>query len=161
MRLVETQKPANLRALITRCEGSGLLDRFGKAAAHRAKNKRRNFPFGHQREIGGLPGKFPSPVKPETGFAEKLCGKTHVLGAVHAPKPEFLFMALQEVEGLFDLFHGAIEGRRQEKDAKNPGVTRIGRLNPNAIFAVLIAFHAATIVIANCRRACPHSIHLS
>ena len=136
---------------VTGNHGARRFDRFGEAAAHRAENECWNIALWAQRNIGGFAREFGTLIKLETGFFQKFSGETQVFGAVHAPKPELFFMALEEVQGLFELFHGAIERRGQKEYAQVPSMAWVMNLDANAILAVLIALHAAAIVITGGR----------
>ena len=100
----------------------GEFDGFGKTAANRPKDEGRDIAFRLDGEVGGFARKFVAAVQVETGFLEKLGGEAQVCGAVHAPEPEFLFIALEEMEGLLELLHGAVEGGSKEEDGQSPGV---------------------------------------
>src|SRR2546425_5509398 len=93
--------------------GSGAsrhFDRFGQAAAHRSQHESGDFALWSQRNASSFPGKFRTAIQPQTRFFQKLSGETHVFGAIHAPKPELLLLALEKIQGLFEFFHRAIEG---------------------------------------------------
>src|SRR4029077_13490803 len=82
-------------------------------------------------------------------------------GSIHAPEPELFFIALEEVQAFLELFHGAIERAGQEINAERPGVARIMHLNAHTVFAPLIAFHAAAVVITSGVIAICHGVHQS
>src|SRR5579863_10552980 len=134
---------------VARSHGARGFDGFGEAAAHGPEGKCGNFALRWNREARGLARKFLAAVELHSGFFQKFGGETQVFGAVNAPKPELFLVALQEVEALFQLFHGAIEGAGEEIDGQSPGVARVIDLNTNAIFARLVAFHAAAVVVSN------------
>src|SRR5262249_2745747 len=81
-------------------------------------------------------------------FAEEFGGEPHVGGAVDAPEPKLLLVALEKVEGLLEFLHGTIEGRSEEEHAQSPGMTGVTSVNANAILPVLVFFDAAAIVVA-------------
>ncbi len=83
---------------------------FGQATAHRSKNEGRYLAFGSQRHTGSFSGKFCAAIQPQTRFFQKLGRKTHVFGAIYAPKPELFFLALEKIQSPFEFFHRAIEG---------------------------------------------------
>src|SRR5208282_1384512 len=83
------------------------------------------------------------------GLAEELGREAHIFCTVDTPKPELLLMALQEVQRLFQLFHGAVKRRSEKENSEVPGVTGVKDLDSDAIFAGLISFHAAAVVIAD------------
>jgi hypothetical protein len=58
-------------------------------------------------------------------------------------------VALEEVQTLLKLLHGAVEGRSQEEDPQIPGVARVENLDSYAILAGLISFHTAAVVVAD------------
>src|SRR5271155_6188697 len=147
-----------LANLVAYSKGAGAryFDGFGQIAPHRSEDKRRHLAFRHQGQVRGLARKFPTTIQFQSSLAEELCRKAHIFGAVDAPEPELLFLALQEVQRLLKLFHGPIKGRSEEEDAQRPSVTGVGSLDPDAIFPALIAFHAATVFISNDGRACAH-----
>jgi hypothetical protein len=129
--------------------GTRCFDRLCKPAAHRTECESGNFAFRRHGKAGGLAGKFLAAVELHSGFFQEFGGKSQVFGTVHAPEPEFFFVALQEVKALFQLFHGAIEGAGKKIDGKGPCMAGIINLNTDAIFAGLIAFHAAAVVVSN------------
>jgi len=119
------------------------------AAAYRPQHERRYFTLRSQRKIGSSAGKLSPMIQLHSCLSEELGGEAHIFGTVHAPEPQFLFMALEEVQRLLELLHGTVKRRREEKDPQIPGVTRIENLNPNTILASLISFHAAAVVVAD------------
>jgi hypothetical protein len=82
-------------------------------------------------------------------LSEELGGEAHIFGSVHAPEPQFLFMALEEVQRLLELLHGTVKRRSEEEDPQIPSVTRVENLDSNTILTSLISFHAATVVVAD------------
>ena len=126
---------------------------LGETAAHRAKNECGNVTFRFDHEGRGFVGKLETTVELEPRFPQELRRKTQVGGAIDTPEPEFLLVALKEMEGFFELSHGAIERRGQEKDAEPPCMTGVLDANPYAIFAGLIALNTAAIVVAEHGRA--------
>ena len=124
------------------------FDRFGKAAADKAEGGSRGIAFWFKREDSGFGGEFVAAVELQTGVFQKFGGETHVLGAVDAPEPELFLIALEEVQGFFELLHRAIERGGQKEDSQGPGVTWVLHAHPDAIFAVLILFNAAAVVVA-------------
>src|ERR1700684_4296209 len=67
-------------------------------------------------------------------------------------------MALQEVERLLQLFHGAIERRRQKKHAKRPRMPGVMDPDADAVLPTLILFDAAAVIVADVRGADWHVI---
>jgi len=94
-------------------------------------------------------GKFGALIQLHPRLAEELGGEAHVFGAIHAPEPEFLLVPLEKVQTLLELLHGSVKRRSEEVNREIPGVPRVENLDSNAIFARLIAFHAAAVVIAD------------
>ena len=90
------------------CAACGLY-RFGKSAADRAEDERRDLALRRQGKIGGAARKFGTVIQFQPCLAEELGGKAHILGAVDSPEPELLLMALEEVERLFELLHGPVK----------------------------------------------------
>src|ERR1700723_1143508 len=142
-----------LRQSVAGDGGASLLDGFGKSAAHRPKHKRRDFALRSQRKIGGSARKLRAMVQLHSCLAEKLGGEAHVFGAVDAPEPQLPLMTLEEVQGLFQLLHSAVKRRREKENPQIPGVAGVKDLDADAVFAGLIAFHAATVVVADGGRA--------
>jgi hypothetical protein len=134
--------------LVAGGEDAGLLDGLGEAAAHGAQGERGDFGFGLDGEIGGFAGKFAAAVEGQSGFAEEFGGKAHVFGAIDAPEPQFFLIALEKIQGFFELGHRAAEGRSQEKDVERPGMAGIAHLNADAILSALISLHAAAVGVA-------------
>jgi hypothetical protein len=134
--------------LVAGGKDAGLFDGFGEAAAHGAEGEGGDFGFGLDREIGGLAGEFAAAVEGQSGFAKEFGGKAHVFGAIDAPEPQLFFIALEKIQGLFELGHGAIEGGSQEKDVERPGMARIAHLNADAVLSALISLHAAAVGVA-------------
>jgi hypothetical protein len=97
------------RGLVGGVDGSWRLDGLGQAAADGSEDKGRHGAFGRDGQVSGFAGKLGAFVQTHADFAEELGGKAHVFGAINAPEPQFLFVALQEVQRLFELLHGAIE----------------------------------------------------
>lgn len=104
------------------------FDGFGEAAAHWPQDKGRNLAFGSQRYAGSLPWEFSAAVELQPRVFEKFSRKTHVFGAVHTPEPQLFFLALQEIQTLFELLHGAVKRPRKKKHAKVPGVAGVVHL---------------------------------
>src|SRR5215471_1076561 len=142
-------------------DGARNLERFGQTAPHRGESECRHVLFGSDREARGLARELIAAVKAEPGFLQELSGEAQVFGAVHAPEPQLFFIPLEEVQTLFELFHGAVKGAGQEIDAKRPSMAGIVHLNTDAILASLIAFHAAAVVVTSGLSAVCHCVHQS
>jgi hypothetical protein len=130
--------------------------RLGEAAADRSQGEGGDSALRLYGEIGGLAREFGAIIEAHAGFLEKLSGETHVFGAVDTPEPKLFFIPLEEVEGLLELFHGAIKGRSQKKDAERPGVAGIVDADADTVFTALILLDAAAIVVTNDGCACRH-----
>jgi hypothetical protein len=125
------------------------FDRFGQASAHGPEDKRGHFALRSQRHVGSLLRKFPAAVQPQSRVLEKLSRETHIFGAVHTPKPQLLFLTLEEIQSLFQFFHRAIEGGCEKVDAKGPRMPGVVHLDSDSVFARLVAVDAAAVVVAN------------
>ena len=123
---------------------------FGQAAAHGAENEGGNIALGLDGEIGGFAGKFSAAVELQTTLAEEFGREARIGGAVNAPEPQLFLVALEELQRLLKLLHGAVEGTGKEEDAEGPGVPRVENAQADAILSPLIALNAAAIVVANC-----------
>lgn len=86
------------------------FDGLGKTAADRPENKSGDIAFRLHGEVGSFAGKLEAAIELETSLLEEFSGETEVGGTVHPPKPEFLFVPLEELQGFLELFHGAVEG---------------------------------------------------
>jgi len=128
-------------------EAAGGLDRFGEAAAHWPKDEGGHLALGNQGDVSGFAWEFPAHIQLQTRFAQEFGGKAHIGSAIHSPEPELLFVALEKVEGLLQLFHGAVKGGRQKKDGEGPCMPGVVHLNANAILASLITLDAAAVGI--------------
>jgi hypothetical protein len=130
-------------------ENAAGLYRLREASTDRAQNEGGNVVFGFDGEAGRFMGKFQAAVELQAYFLKEFCGEAQILGAIDAPKPELLFVALEKRQGLLKLLHGPVKGGGEEENAKIPSVT--GVLNPdaNTVFTGLIPFDAATVVIPN------------
>ena len=124
---------------------------FGQAAANGAEDEGWDGALRRQGEISGLRRKFDAAVEAEAGFAQEFGAEAHVFGAIDAPEPELFFVALQEIDGFLELFHGFIEVGSQIEDPKQPSVAGVPDANAHAIFPGLIAFDGAAVIVANCR----------
>src|SRR5713101_4269290 len=110
-------KTGDLRSVASGCGASREFDGFGQAPAHRTKNEGGHVALRSQGYARSLPRKLGAAVQTQPSLFEKLGRKAQVFRAVHTPKPEFLLLALQEVQSLFEFFHGTVEGGGQEKGA--------------------------------------------
>ena len=128
---------------------AGELNGLGKSTANGAENKGGNIALRSNGEIGSFAWKFDAAIKLKAGVFEEFGGEAHVFAAVHTPEPEFFFVALEKVEGFFELFHGAVKGGSKEEHAEFPGVAGILDVNTHTILPVLILFDAATIIISH------------
>lgn len=149
---VNTQKragDAERLGLVAGGEDAGQLDGLGEAAAHGAQGEGGDFGFRLDGKVGRFAGKFAAAIEGQSGFTEEFGGKAHVFGAVDAPEPQLFFIALQKIQRLFQLGHGAVEGGSQEKDLQQPGMARIAHLNADAVLSALISLHAAAVGVAN------------
>src|ERR1700680_4745767 len=109
------------RTLVAGEDGTWSFHGFSQAAANWAQNEGGDAALGSERETSALGRKFEAAVQTETAFAEELGAKAHVFGAVHTPEPELFFVALEKIQGLFQLFHGFVEVVSQVKNAWQPG----------------------------------------
>src|SRR6266446_6841413 len=134
-------------ALIPGGHRARFFDQLGKPAAHRPDRKCGNLALGGHREAGSLVRKFLPPVQLQASFLQELGRKSQVFRSVHAPEPELFFIPLQKVQTFFKLLHRPVKGTGQKVHAKIPSVSRVVHLNPDAVFAALIAFDAAAIVV--------------
>jgi hypothetical protein len=143
------QSRADEKVLVAGEENAAGLYRLREASTDRAQNEGGNAAFGFDGEAGCFLGKFQAAVELQPNFLKEFRGEAQILGAVDAPEPELLFIALEKRQGLLKLLHGPVKGGGEKKNAKIPGVT--GVLNPdaNTVFAGLILFDAATVVIPN------------
>ena len=131
---------------------AGEFDGLSEAAANGSEDESGDIPFGLEGEVGSLAGELGTLVHVQAGFLEEFGGKAHVLSAVYSPEPELFFVALEEMQGFFELLHGAIEGGCQEVDGKGPGVPGVKDANADTVFAGLILLDAATVVVTNAGR---------
>ncbi len=95
-------------------------------------------------------GKLDAAIEAQAGFAQEFGAEAHVFGAIDAPEPELFFVALQEIDGFLEFFHGLIEIGGQKKDSEQPSVARIAYADAHAVLAALVAFDRTPIIIANC-----------
>jgi hypothetical protein len=116
---------------------------------------------GARVRLAPLGGKLDAAVEAEAGFAQEFGGKAHVFGAVDAPEPQFLFVALQEIDGFLELLHGLIEAGSQVKDAEEPGVAGVADADAHAILPGLISLNGAAVIVADRRRTGWHGAHQS
>src|SRR5262245_21024326 len=126
--------------------GARHFKRFCQPSAHRTQGEGGYVLFGSDGQAGRLSGELVATIDAEPRFLEKFSGEAQILGTVHTPKPQLFFVPLKKIETFFELFHGAIKGTGQEIDAEGPRVTRVVHLNADAVFATLVAFHAAAVV---------------
>jgi hypothetical protein len=138
-----------VETLIASDLGAGRLDRFGETSTDGPEHKGGHITFGFDGKIGGFAGEFVAAVELQTGFPEEFSGEAQVFGSIDTPEPEFFFIALEEVEGLLEFFHGAIKRGGEEEDWEVPGMPWILRADADAIFAGLILFDGAAVVISN------------
>src|SRR5882757_9223629 len=129
-------------------DGARTFHRFGQAAADRAEGEGGDIALWSYREICGFGGKLDATIEAQAGFAQEFGAEAHVFGAIDAPEPELFFVALQEIDGFLELFHGFIEIGGQEKDAEEPSVARIAYADAHAVLAALVAFDRTPIIIA-------------
>jgi hypothetical protein len=153
VRLVPGQARKTDRQLIAGEADAAVFDRFGEAAADRAKDEGRDVAFGFERETRGFAWKLEAAVEEQTDFFKEFRRERQVGSAVDTPEPKLFFIALEEAETFFELLHGAIKGRGQEENADIPGMARILSANADAVLAGLIHFDTAAVVIADLRSA--------
>jgi hypothetical protein len=126
-----------------------VLDGFCQPPADGAEDKCRNVAFGFECEVGGLPRKLDAAIQVKTCVLQELSGEGNVFGPIDTPEPEFLFIALKEPKGFFQLLHGAVEGRSEKENAKIPCMAWVLDPNANTILAGLVQLDTATVVIPN------------
>src|SRR4029077_1927424 len=63
---------------------------------------------------------------------------------------------LEEIQGLFEFFHRAVEGGGQKEDAQRPSMPGIVHLDADTVFAGLVAIDCAAVVVASGGRAGCH-----
>src|SRR5467141_3840211 len=139
----------NERGSIAGGYAASYFDGFGESAAHRPQDKGGNLALRSQRDAGGFSWKFSAAVELQSRLFEKLSRKAHVFGAVHTPKPQLLFLALEEIQALLELLHGPVKGPGKKKDTELPGVAGVVHLHANTVLARLVELNAATIVVSN------------
>jgi hypothetical protein len=134
---------------------------LGQAAADWTEDEGGDGALWGKREIGAFAGKFDAAVEPKAGFAQEFGRKAHIFGTVDAPEPKLFFVALEEIDGFLELFHGFIEVGGQEKDAEEPSVARVADADAHTILPSLIAFDGAAVIIADCGHSAWHGAHQS
>jgi hypothetical protein len=147
--------------LVPGVDGAGGFHGLGQAAAHWAEDEGGDVALRREGQIGALGRKLDAAVEAEAGFAEEFGGKAHVFRAVDAPEPQFLFVALQEIDGFLELLHGLVEAGGQVKDAEEPGVAGVADADAHAILPGLIALDGAAVIVADRRRTGWHGAHQS
>lgn len=143
------------------CSVAGELDaarlyRFREPPANEAECGRWGVAFRLKGEDGSFPWEFIAAIELQAGVFQEFRGKTHILGAVYTPEPQLFLVALQEAQRLLELLHGSVKGGGQEEDAQRPSVTGILYPHPDTVFAGLVLFNAAAIVVARLRRTSCH-----
>jgi len=131
---------------------AGEFDGLSEAAANGSEDESGDITFGLEGKVGSLARELGTLVHVQSGFLEEFGGKAHVLSAVNTPEPELFFVALEEMEGFFELLHGAIKGGSQEEYGEGPGVPGVKDADADTVFSGLILINAATVVVANAGR---------
>jgi len=70
-------------------------------------------------------------------------------------------VALEEIDGILEFFHGFIKAGSEVKDAEEPGVAGVANADTYPILPGLIALARAAVIVADCRRAGWHGAHRS
>jgi hypothetical protein len=97
------------RELVPDSYRSQNIYRFRQVAPYGTQYEGWNLPLGHQGKVRSFAREFAAAIKFEARFAKEFGGEAHVLGAVHSPEPQLFFVALQEVQALFELLHAPIK----------------------------------------------------
>jgi hypothetical protein len=125
------------------------FDRLGQATTDCAEGESGHVALRFKRQTSGLARKLKAAVELEASFLEEFGGEADIGGAIHSPEPELLFLALEEVEGVMELLHGAIKGGSQKEDAESPGMSRVLDAETHTVFAGLVTLDAAAIIVAD------------
>src|SRR5262249_19190411 len=104
---------------------AGHFEGFGEATTHRRQGESRHILFGSDGQAGRLTREFGATIEAKARFFKELSGETQILGAVNAPEPEFLFIALEKIQALLEFFHCAVKRAGQKIDTERPCMTRV------------------------------------
>src|ERR1700751_5242467 len=98
----------DLRLVAGELDATGVYG-FCESTPDKAQCRGGSIAFRLERKEGGFPGEFIAPIELQAGVFQKFCRKTHVPGSIHSPEPQLFLVALQEVQRLLELLHGAVK----------------------------------------------------
>jgi hypothetical protein len=149
-------KTRDLASVAGGCSTSRYFDGLRQSSAHWSESESRHLALWGNGNAGSFSREFVAAVQMQPRFFQELSRKTHILGTVHTPKPQFLLLTLEEIQSVFQPLHRTIKGGSEKVDAQRPSMARVVDLDTDTVFPRLIAVDGATVVIANRRSASCH-----
>ena len=118
---------------------------------------------GHRAlQAKGLPlsGELVAAIKLQTGVFQEFGGKSHVLGAVDATEPRAFPRSVAGSGATLRVSSLPCQTRRPGNIRLKTVVAEMLHPHPDAIFAILVLFNAAAVVVARLRSTSCHGFNL-